>query len=163
MSNAVKNDRPAVLLPAPVYMGLCLLAGELLEWWQPVFNGPSTVVFIAGWCVQILAFGLLLWCFAVFMRKRTTIMPANPVSTLVNTGPYRLSRNPMYLALAMIQLGIALSTANAWDFLTLAVYVLLTRLLVINPEERYLRQRFGDAYVRYCAQVPRWIGLPGRG
>ncbi len=157
MTQTMNLDQPRVPVPAPIIMGLCLLAGEGIEWFLPVLQAPSRLVFVSGWVLQILAICLLLWCFAIFLRNKTTIMPANPVNTLVNKGPYRLSRNPMYLSLAMIHLGIALSTANVWDLFTLGIFIVLMRSYVINPEERYLSGRFGQAYEDYRQQVRRWI------
>ncbi len=157
MTQTMNSDRPRVPVPAPIIMGLCLLVGEGIEWFLPVVQEPSRLLFVSGWVLQILAVCLLLWCFSMFLRNKTTIMPANPVSRLVIKGPYRFSRNPMYLSLAMVHLGIALSTANIWDFLTFGILIVLMRVYVIKPEESYLTLRFGKAYQDYCQQVRRWI------
>ncbi len=91
------------------------------------------------------------------VRYRTTIVPHRPVATLITTGAYRISRNPMYAGLAVAYLGAALLVGSWWPVATLPVALVLTRLLVIGPEERYLERRFGPSYVDYRSRVRRWL------
>jgi protein-S-isoprenylcysteine O-methyltransferase Ste14 len=112
---------------------------------------------LAGWVYILAASVLLLWCFWLFISNRTTIMPRNPVNQLVIRGPYRISRNPMYLSLALFHLGIGIATGNIWHIVTFAPSMLAIRLWVIAPEERYMSLQFGNEYRDYCAKVPRWF------
>jgi protein-S-isoprenylcysteine O-methyltransferase Ste14 len=91
------------------------------------------------------------------IRHRTTIVPHHRVASLVTTGAYRLSRNPMYTGLAVLYLGVALLIGSWWPVALWTVVLLAVYRLVIRPEERYLEQRFGSAYTQYRARVRRWL------
>jgi protein-S-isoprenylcysteine O-methyltransferase Ste14 len=90
-------------------------------------------------------------------RHHTTIVPHRPVAILLTTGVYRLSRNPMYAGLALGYLGAAILVGSWWPLLTLLLALLAVRLLVINPEERYLTATFGVTYDNYRRRVRRWV------
>lgn len=94
---------------------------------------------------------------AEVVRHRTTIVPHHVVSTLVTTGVYRLSRNPMYTGLAILYVGGALLVGSWWPVVTLPVALLAVRRFVIDPEERYLASHFAPTYAVYRARVRRWL------
>ncbi|MDP9241515.1 MAG: isoprenylcysteine carboxylmethyltransferase family protein, partial [Actinomycetota bacterium] len=87
----------------------------------------------------------------------TTIVPHRPVARLLTGGPYGLTRNPMYTGLAMAYLGGALLAGTWLPLVFLPLALLCVRRLVIDPEERYLRGRFGADYAAYQARVRRWL------
>jgi protein-S-isoprenylcysteine O-methyltransferase Ste14 len=91
-----------------------------------------------------------------FRRFQTSLRPDRPSSTVVQTGPYRYSRNPMYVAMAAVQLGVAILLNNFW-ILLLLVPALVTTSVIIAKEERYLEGQLGTAYTRYRASVRRWL------
>jgi protein-S-isoprenylcysteine O-methyltransferase Ste14 len=91
-------------------------------------------------------------------RAAGTPVPGNlPTTTIVRTGPYRYSRNPIYLAFSMLQLGIALWVDSLWLIATLLLALGLMAVVVIPREERYLERRFGAAYLAYKTRVRRWL------
>ena len=94
-----------------------------------------------------------------FHRAHTTVNPMAPqkASALVTSGVYRITRNPMYLGMLLVLAGWALWLGNAAAFVGLPLFVAVLNLLQIAPEERVLRERFGDAFTRYAARVRRWI------
>ena len=94
-----------------------------------------------------------------FRRGRTTVNPMTPAaaSTLVVTGVYRWTRNPMYLGFGVVLLGWAIWLANAGAFAPLFLYVLYMNRFQIGPEERALEARFGAAFTEYCERVRRWL------
>ncbi|MBF6175050.1 isoprenylcysteine carboxylmethyltransferase family protein [Nocardia blacklockiae] len=94
---------------------------------------------------------------AAVVRHRTTIVPHRPVSTLITTGSYRFSRNPMYTGLAAAVLGFGILADTWWPLLLLPLALLLVTRLVIEPEERYLTTRFGQVYADYRTHVRRWL------
>lgn len=102
------------------------------------------------------------WAYRTMKRADTPVIgepfvPGKPTSTLITDGPFRYSRNPGYLAGAMVYAGIA-SLANVlWVFLLLPVVLLMMQRTAISREERYLERKFGEEYLRYKARVPRWI------
>ena len=97
-----------------------------------------------------------------FRRARTTINPLSPAKTsaLVTGGVYRVTRNPMYLGMGLVLIGWGVWLGNAAAWLALPLSVLLLNTLQIKPEERLLRQRFGDAYARYAERVRSGCSRP---
>lgn len=150
-------SRPAVVVPAPIITALAIALGYgLNDLWPGEIESPLLLHAI-GYLHNIIGGALLTWCFLIFIRNRTTIIPSRAVSALVIEGPYRYTRNPMYVALALIHLGVTMTSGILWYAATFALSTLATQLFVIAPEERYLQYKFTDAYRRYCAQVPRWF------
>ncbi len=150
-------SRPAVLVPAPIITALAIALGYGLNDVWPGEIDPPLVLHAIGYLHNIAGGVLLSWCFLIFIRNRTTIIPSRTVSALVIQGPYRYTRNPMYVSLALIHLGVTMSSGILWYAATFALSTLATHLFVIAPEERYLQYKFADAYRRYCTQVPRWF------
>ena len=150
-------------LPPPVIDAACAglmwwLAGALpaLQLWPrgawPFGLGAALGLALAGSVIALA--GLV-----EFRRARTTFNPLDPAraSALVTTGIYRVTRNPMYLGMLLVLLGWAVWLGNAAAFVGLPLFVAVLNLLQIAPEERVLRERFGDAFTRYAARVRRWI------
>jgi protein-S-isoprenylcysteine O-methyltransferase Ste14 len=91
-------------------------------------------------------------------RAAGTPVPGNePTTTIVRSGPYRLSRNPIYVAFSLLVLGLAVWADTLWLLATLAIALALMAFVVIPREERYLLRRFPDDYARYRASVRRWL------
>lgn len=118
----------------------------------PLRAGAATAMVLAGmfFCLAGLA---------SFRRARTTVNPLKPeqASTLVSSGIYRWSRNPMYVGFALFLLAWAAWLASPWTLLGVAGFVLTMNRLQIGPEERALAALFGDEFSRYCARVRRWL------
>jgi protein-S-isoprenylcysteine O-methyltransferase Ste14 len=147
------------LVPPPLYYAAAFAGGMLLRGaTMPLSIGggrPATVVLgVAGLGAGI---ALAVAGLVEVVRHRTTIVPHHPVSTLVCTGAYRISRNPMYTGLTVGYAGATFLVGSWWPLLTLPLAVLAVRRLVIAPEERYLADRFGPAYADYRARVRRWL------
>ncbi len=132
----------------------------LLAWLVPlslVPAGGETPRQIAG--IAIVASGVLLVLAAMrlFRRAGTPVAPIEPTSALVTDGIYRWTRNPMYLALSLILLGLAVATGSLWFLLALAAAIYAVTKLAIEREETYLAGKFGSAYLDYKARVRRWM------
>jgi protein-S-isoprenylcysteine O-methyltransferase Ste14 len=153
------GDRPAVefRLWPPVAVGAPLLAGwlvtrlwgdpiELAEWRRPV--GWALVLFFVVWN------GWSLWLFG---RHETGLLPGQATRSLIEDGPFRLSRNPLYVGLLAVYLGLALLAPTFWGLALFPAAVLLTLWGAILPEERYLHRRFGAQYDDYARRVRRWL------
>jgi protein-S-isoprenylcysteine O-methyltransferase Ste14 len=96
-------------------------------------------------------------CVLIFFRSRTTVIPHSTPSNLVASGPYRFTRNPMYVGLTLAYLGLSAVLNHAWPVVLLpAVLVVLTQF-VIEREEAHLAERFGEEYERYRRHVRRWL------
>lgn len=112
---------------------------------------------LVGW--GLVALALLLVASATFLmfRAGTTPDPRRPTTALVAQGPYRFTRNPMYLALGLLYLGLALLVNAGWPLVLFPVAIMLVERWVIAREEAYLERVFGDAYRAYKARVRRWL------
>ena len=110
-------------------------------------------------CLTTLGLGIALAGVASFRRARTTVSPLKPetASTLVTSGVYRLTRNPMYLGVLVIVVGWAVFLANAVAFLLAPVFVLYMNRFQIGPEEKALAARFGSEFSAYQRRVRRWL------
>ena len=156
MTDDERNNAGVVAPPPLIYLGPLVL-GLLLNRRVPVLFLPRRVARVLG--LPLLGGGVLLmgWFVRTMRGADTPIDPRESVSSLVTDGPFRYTRNPGYLSMAMIYSGLA-SLANAlWAILFLPATLLVIRRGVIDREERYLARRFGEEYMRYKARVRRWI------
>ena len=155
------EDRgPNVLVPPP----FLFVAGWILAWVLsrlrtfPIDGaGPSPVQ--VGLGLVALAGGLTLmgWGLATFHRARTPIVPVRPARLVVTNGPFRFTRNPMYLGLTAGYFGLALLVNQAWPVVLLPAVLVALTTLVIEREERHLARTFGAEYDAYRARVRRWL------
>ena len=151
---------PGVRYPPPVLFGLGLAAGWLLDhaFALPIV-GPATrpATEPVGWLLVVLGTALSGWGLATFRNAGTAIRPDRPASVLVTHGPFRLSRNPMYVGLCLGYLGVTVLVDSAWPLLSLPALIAILQLTVIRLEERYLAATFGLAYDEYRRRVRRWL------
>jgi protein-S-isoprenylcysteine O-methyltransferase Ste14 len=157
MTSTVARGARVIYIPPPMYYAAGFVAGMLLNGAVPWAVGGRPLTVVVGAIVGVLGLAMTASGVAGVVRNRTTIVPHRPVATLVTTGGYRLSRNPMYTGLAIVYVGGALLAGSWWPLVFLPPIIALVRVLVIRPEERYLAERFGEAYARYRADVRRWL------
>jgi protein-S-isoprenylcysteine O-methyltransferase Ste14 len=155
-----RQTSPGVWFPPPtLFVAGFLLALALDRWVFSLRLGgvsrPTLVV--AGWLLMIVGGSALLWAMLTFTRARTAILPSRPARTIVATGPFRFSRNPMYPGLSGIYIGLSLLTGMAWPLVLLPLVLLSLYALVIRREERYLGDAFGEEYAAYRQRVRRWL------
>ncbi len=158
--NATRKDadHPGVIAPPPViFLGFFAL-GLALEWAWPTHMGIEPVFRLALAAVLIALAGFLgVTGIRAFRRAGTNIPPHKPALAIVTDGPFRYSRNPLYLGLTLILAGLALGINSLWVLAMLVPTLIVIRYGVIAREERYLEAKFGDAYREYKARVRRWI------
>ena len=142
--------------PPLVYVGSIAL-GVILHFALPILLLPRGVSPRFGAPIVLLAIGLFLFAVHTFRAAGTPVPGNRPTTTIVRTGPYRFSRNPIYLAFSLLQLGIALWVNSLWLVLTLLAAVAVMSLVVIPREERYLEAHFPSDYPAYKASVRRWL------
>lgn len=152
------QDAPAYRIWPPVALGVPLLAGFGLTAGvgDPVElpAGPSRLV----GTVLIVAFALWNgWALWLMARNRTALLPGGSTRTILDRGPFRASRNPLYLGLIALVVGSALLWPSLWALATTPLGVLALWWGAIRPEERYLSAKFGAEYERYRARVRRWL------
>jgi protein-S-isoprenylcysteine O-methyltransferase Ste14 len=151
---------PGVHFPPPTVFVVGFLVALAIERWLLSLRlsaGTSPVVPLTAWVLMALGLGVLVWAMLTFRRARTAIMPFNPASTIVTSGPYRFSRNPMYVALTLVYLGLSLLVGTVWPIVLLPIVLWSLYVLVIRREERYLGAAFADEYGSYRRRVRRWL------
>ena len=151
------QDTPGVLAPPPLIFALALILGWLLGRAVPLPFLPAAIAPWAGGGLIVAALVLAGAALREMRRARTAVDPYTPSTALVRTGPFARSRNPIYVALFLLSLGLALLINGPWCALLLVPALLVLRRFVIAREESYLHRRFGDDYRRYCAATPRWF------
>ncbi len=143
--------RPPLVYLASIVTGLGLEAA-----WPLRFFGASVAAPLGGLLVGLAAV-LFLFSVGKFRAMGTPVPGHKPTTVIVRTGPYGFSRNPIYLAFSLLQLGIALWADSLWLIATLIVAVAVMSYVVIPREERYLEGKFGAEYLGYKASVRRWL------
>lgn len=142
--------------PPLVYLSAIALGLAIHALW-PVHFVPSSLGTSVGVVLTFVAIALFLSAVRTFRAAGTPVPGNRPTATIVGTGPYRFSRNPIYLAFSLLQLGLALWVNTLGLLITLVPAIALMSLVVIPREERYLEARFPSQYGPYKASVRRWF------
>jgi len=124
----------------------------------PWFSGLlGDILFAAGWLVVLGAVALYVSALRTTRRARTTVLPTQPADHLVTEGAFAITRNPIYLAITLLMIGVGLITGIAWFLLFAVLGAFATQKLAVEPEEKHLEARFGKRYRDYARRVRRWI------
>jgi protein-S-isoprenylcysteine O-methyltransferase Ste14 len=151
------RDNAGVVAPPPLVYLLPLLVGLLLNRKVRAPFVPSGATRLVGLPLVTGGFSLGVWFYRTLHGAGTPVDPREPVSVLVTDGPYRYSRNPGYLSMAMVYAGVASLANSLPSILLLPVVLRVIQSGVIEREERYLERSFGEEYLAYKARVGRWI------
>jgi protein-S-isoprenylcysteine O-methyltransferase Ste14 len=143
--------RPPIVYPCAIVLAL------LLHFAWPVRLVSHAVGVPLGGTVLLVAIALFLYAVRTFRAAGTPVPGDRPTTTIVRTGPYRWSRNPIYLSFSLLQVGLGFCFSNLWLLATLIPAVALMSFVVIPREERYLEARFPSDYLPYKASVRRWL------
>ena len=141
--------------PPAIYL-FAILVGVALHFVCPIRFVPNLARLFGG-LIAVFAITLFIWSIRTFRSAGTPVPGNQPTTTIVKIGPYRVSRNPIYLAFSLFQTGIALAVNDAWVLVTLLPALSVMSFVVIPREERYLEARFGEEYSAYKASVRRWL------
>jgi protein-S-isoprenylcysteine O-methyltransferase Ste14 len=151
------SDSPGVAVFPPILFAATLGLGVLLHWIWPVAVGPPLIVRLLG-LVILVASGVLARAAEKAMRRAgTNIRPDQPTLAIATDGPFRFTRNPLYLASVGLYLGIALLVNALWPLVLVPPMLAVLDWGVIRREERYLEAKFGPSYREYRARVRRWL------
>jgi protein-S-isoprenylcysteine O-methyltransferase Ste14 len=154
MSDTAQESRTVV---PPLYFLVALL---VMGFFHAVVPGAYIIQApyrYGGIVLMVLAVGLILWAAALFRRAGTNIRPYLPSTALVVSGPYRFTRNPMYLGMAGTLLGVAVFLGSITPFVVIFAFMGLIKERFILPEEAKLEAAFGSDYVQYKERVRRWL------
>lgn len=153
------GDKASVRIPPPIIFLVLVISGYFLgsltdAWypdWGDRFNGLLAVATATPGA------SLLLASLVLFERSGQRPEPWTPTPELINNGIYRYTRNPMYLGIALIQVGTGIWLQNIWIIIFTPISLLIVLWVAILPEEKYLQAKFGDQYAEYKARVRRWL------
>ena len=152
-----RPDRSGVNFPPPLIYIAGFMVGVALEVAFPIAALPLGLALAAAFI------GLAIWlaldgaAMLHFRRARTSMVPMRPTTALVTSGPYRFTRNPMYVGMAVLYAAVALSLGVIWALAVLPLVIIAVDRLVIAREEPYLERKFGDEYREYKSRVRRWL------
>jgi protein-S-isoprenylcysteine O-methyltransferase Ste14 len=152
-----EQDTAGVVAPPPLIFVAGLIVGFALEALLPGVDLPGLLQWGLGGLLILAGLALLLSFNTSFSRKGTAVEPWKPTTAIVTTGPYRFTRNPAYLGMALTYIGIAVTSSALWVLLPLPFVLAVIDRGVIAREERYLERKFGEEYLAYRRTARRWL------
>jgi len=154
----VEKDHADVLVPPPLALVLSVAAGWLADRiWPAPFLPPAPPLWALGLAVIALGVAIGFWAVVQFRRARTSVNVTRPTTAILSTGPYRYSRNPIYLGMLLVVAGFAVALDSLWQFAALAALYVVLHWGVVAREEAYLTRKSGAAYLDYARRVRRWL------
>jgi protein-S-isoprenylcysteine O-methyltransferase Ste14 len=155
---SMPKDRAGVIAPPPlIYLGGLLIGLTVNRWWRPCPIFATAGFRWSGLALVVVGVALAVAGRRALLAAETNINPFKPTTSIVNSGPFRFTRNPLYLALTLIYLGLTLVANTWWCFPLLVPVLLLIHFGVVMREERYLERKFGDSYRDYRLRVRRYL------
>jgi len=151
------TDNPGVIAPPPLIYAGALAAGLLANRRYRIPFLPRRLARKLGWPMVVCGLAIGLLGSREMRRAETNLDPRKPATTIVTGGPFRYTRNPLYLSMALMYIGISARANGLAPILLLPIVQRLMRTGVIEREERYLERKFGDEYIEYKVRTPRWI------
>lgn len=151
------EDVPGVLARPPLLLAGFLGAGLLLHLAFPLSFLPQAATVLLGVALMLVAAAMAVWALGVMLLAGTNPDPHHAASALVEGGPFRFTRNPIYLGMVLFHAGVACLMDSGTALATLPGLIAVLHYGVMLREERYLERTFGEAYRRYCGRVRRWF------
>jgi protein-S-isoprenylcysteine O-methyltransferase Ste14 len=146
-----------IRIPAPILAMIHITIATLLGWLAPLPIPAPAIVKWFGLGLTALGFILGVLSLIEFRRSRASSDPKKPTKTLVTSGVYRFTRNPIYLGFVFMLIGLPMNMGIYWGFLLVWPFVTFTNNMVIKYEEAYLEREFKKEFTDYCSRVKRWI------
>jgi protein-S-isoprenylcysteine O-methyltransferase Ste14 len=150
------KQRSPIDIP-PLYFALSILLMWLLHRWSPIVDLIDPPLSRVGWIFIITGIGLAIWAERLFSRAGTGVRPFTPSTAVVATGPYRFTRNPMYVGMMLVLLGGFVLSGSIGSFLVIPVLFWWIHLRFVLPEEDHMEVALGDEYLAYKQRVRRWL------
>ena len=158
--NAAPPERgAAVHFPPPLVFAIAIGVGTAMNRWvYPLrFDWSMTTHTVVGLAIAALGVGLAAWAGQLFRKTGQDPIPWKPSPSMIATGPYRYSRNPMYIGMTLLQVGIGVGINELWIAVLAPISLAVVHFIAVVPEERYLESKFRDNYRTYLARVRRYI------
>ncbi len=159
MRNATAHDRPQVkVMPPLVFFAFLIGAGVMERWLGGDYGGGLLGLrHLVAWPLLMFAVWMAFGSWKIFLKSGTHVDPRKPTLKIIEDGPFRFSRNPMYLSLVLIMAAVSILQLSVWFLLAgFGLWLILDRKAVV-PEEVYLEDKFGDRYRAYKSRVRRWL------
>ena len=154
---ATSADNPGVVARPPLLYGAAFVVVLVFRWFWPMPIFGQAVALWPGLVLVALGVGTAVWGRRTMQATGTNINPVLPTTAVVTSGPFRFSRNPLYLALTLLYLGLTLAFNTWWGIVMLVPLLIIMHCGVVLREERYLEQKFGDSYRQYRSKVRRYF------
>jgi len=154
------SDHADVAIKPPFLFAGALILGSLLTWLVPLGPGLASangVALAAGLGFALAGLALTALSVRAFARAGTSVVPTTPTTALVTSGPYAITRNPIYIGFVLLYFGLAIILTSLWVLALLIPVLIVLQRGVVEREEVFLQRQFGDAYRKYQARVPRWL------
>ena len=154
---SVERKKVGMLIPPPVLLiaAVVLSVAAHRLWFGPfTFSLPRTAL---GLAIILASFVLVAWCVRLFKKAGTPYRPVSPATTIVSSGPYRLSRNPIYVGMGGLLIGLGILLGSYVFAVAVVLFIAVVHVGVVLPEERYLQSLHGDTYRQYMHSVRRWL------
>ncbi len=156
MPQSTKDAPNVIAIPPLIYLAF-LAVGLLLDYLFPVPVLPNSIQYAVGFGIMIAPALIMPFVLLRFKKANTNFDARKPTTAIITTGPYRFSRNPSYVSLTMLYLGIAIAADSVWVLAGLIPTLVVMHYGVILREEQYLAEKFGEPYLQYKRSVRRWI------
>lgn len=154
---ATSADNPGVVARPPLLYAVAFVIVLLLRWFAPMRIFDPAVALWLGLAFVASGIGIAIWGRRTMQAAGTNIDPSRPTTAIVDSGPFRYSRNPLYLALTLLYLGLSLAFNTWWCIVVLVPLLIIMHRGVVLREERYLAQKFGERYRQYRSRVRRYL------
>jgi protein-S-isoprenylcysteine O-methyltransferase Ste14 len=151
------NKVAAVKFPPPAIFASCILLGAGFQYLRPVGLGIPESIEIFGYLLVLFGITIAILVATSFRRAGTAIEPWKPTTSIVTTGFYAWSRNPIYAGFCLINIGIGIASNSIWIFVSFIPAAFLLYHVAIAKEEAYLAEKFGEEYLTYKNKVRRWV------
>jgi protein-S-isoprenylcysteine O-methyltransferase Ste14 len=153
------TDSPGIYVPPPLIYAVIFLAAVFIQKKIPIDDHffKSRITPVIGILFLLFAVYFSARSMSQFIRTKNTIIPNKPAESLQTTGVYHSTRNPMYLALMLVYLGLSCLIGNWWNIILLPLLFLIIQEYIIKKEEAYLVRAFGQEYIDYRHRVRRWL------
>ena len=152
-----ERDNPGVIVFPPLLYGIAFAAVLALYWFWPMQIFDHSVALWPGLALVLLGAGIAIWGRNMLRAAGTNVNPSLPTTAIVTSGPFRFSRNPLYMALTLVYIGLTLAFNTWWGIVVLVPLLILMHRGVVLREERYLKAKFGESYRQYCSKVRRYL------
>jgi protein-S-isoprenylcysteine O-methyltransferase Ste14 len=154
---AMPADNAGVIARPPLLYGGVFVAVLLLRWFQPIPIAARTIALWSGVALVVLGVGILIWGRGALQAAATNLDPVRPTTAIVTSGPFRFSRNPLYVSLTLLYVGLTLAVDTWWGIVLLIPLLVVMHRGVVLREERYLERKFGETYRHYRSGVRRYL------